>query len=78
MKKPKRPKRGKYRNTKTGCIDPNNPVNGLPCMNFNKKSKRWEEQPCPVPVQLSYWGPRHDEFIAVFSQQGGVSADLTR
>lgn len=55
-----------------------NPVSGLPCMAFNKKSKRWEEQPCPVPVQLSYWGRRPDKFVATFSQQGGVYVDLTR
>lgn len=54
-----------------------NPVSGLPCMAFNKRTKRWEEQPVMVPVQLSYWGYRPAWFRAKFSEQGGVSADLT-
>ena len=49
-----------------------NPDSGLPCMAFSKKTKRWEKQPVPVPLQLSYWGPRTQLFIDVFSQQGGV------
>jgi hypothetical protein len=49
-----------------------NPDSGLPCMGFNKKTKKWEKQPVPVPLQLSYWGPRTQLFIDVFSQQGGV------
>lgn len=49
-----------------------NPDSGLPCMAYSKKTKRWEKQPVPVPLQLSYWGPRTQLFIDVFSQQGGV------
>lgn len=49
-----------------------NPDSGLPCMSFNKKSKKWEKQPVPVPLQLSYWGPRTQLFIDTFMQQGGV------
>lgn len=49
-----------------------NPDSGLPCMSFNKKTKRWEKQPVPVPLQLSYWGPRTQLFIDTFKQQGGV------
>lgn len=49
-----------------------NPDSGLPCMSFNKKSKKWEKQPVPVPLQLSYWGPRPDLFIDTFMTQGGV------
>lgn len=49
-----------------------NPDSGLPCMAYSKKTKRWEKQPVPVPLQLSYWGPRTQLFIDVFSQQGGA------
>lgn len=49
-----------------------NPDSGLPCMQFNKKSKKWDKQPVPVPLQLSYWGPRTHLFLDIFMTQGGV------
>ncbi len=53
------------------------PDSGLPCMNFNKKKKRWEKQPVPVPVMLAYWGGYQQRFTDIFMQQGGVIAHPT-
>jgi len=50
------------------------PRTGMPHMAWNKKTKRWENQPVPVPVQLSYWGHRPHTFVDVFMQQGGAFA----
>jgi phage N-6-adenine-methyltransferase len=61
-----------------GRVTFHHPVSGLPCMGWDKKNKKWTVQPCPVPVQLSYWGARPQKFVETFSKQGGVFADLTR
>jgi hypothetical protein len=53
------------------------PDSGLPCMHFNKKTKRWEKQPVTVPVMLAYWGCYQQRFLNIFMQQGGVSAQPT-
>jgi hypothetical protein len=49
-----------------------------PIKTWSKKLQAYVEMPVPVPTQLSYWGPRTDLFIKVFSEQGGVYVDLRK
>lgn len=43
-----------------------------PMRHYNKKTKKWEISPCPVPTMFAYWGPDVQLFAEVFEAHGPV------